>query len=93
MLFQFRRKNPMSLLNVMSKICGKIVFKYHYNYFKEIFILPMFQSSFQTSMFTVTHLMGVYHQYYTAVDDNEIMEVFLNISKALDNVWYKGIKV
>ena len=83
---------PISLLSVMSKVLEKIIFKYVYNYFRENFILSVYQSGFQTGMSTVTQLIEVYHRFCKAVDDGkEIRVVFLDIKKAFDKVWHRGL--
>ncbi|MCP3901156.1 MAG: reverse transcriptase family protein, partial [Desulfobacteraceae bacterium] len=83
---------PISLLSILSKIFEKIVFKYLFNYFKDNFILSLFQSGFQPGISTVTQLLEVYHHFCKAVDDNkEICVIFLDISKAFNRVWHKGL--
>ena len=84
---------PISLLNVNSKIFEKIIFKYLYNFFQDNFILSNYQSGFQAGKSTVTQLTEVYHEFCKAVDKNkEIRVIFLDISKAFDKVWHKGLK-
>ncbi len=76
---------PISLLSVVSKVFEKIVFKYVYNFFKENFVLSVFQSGFQSGMSTVTQLLEVYHKFCEAVENGkEIRVIFLDISKAFD---------
>ena len=83
---------PLSLLSITSKIFEKIVFKYVYNHFKENFLISIWQSDFQSSLSTVTQLVELYHQFCKAVSDGkEIRIVFLDISKAFDRVWHKGL--
>ena len=83
---------PISLLSEVSKIFEKIVFKYVYNYFKDNFIISIFQSGFLPGISTITQLTEVCHQFSKAVDDGkEIRIVFLDISKAFDKVWHKGL--
>ena len=101
MLFQFTKKEsatvlnnyrPVSLLCVSSKLFERIIFKYVYNYFKDNFIISNFQSGFRSGMSTVTQLLELYHQFSQAVDNQkEIRVVFLDIKKAFDKVWHKGI--
>ena len=63
-----------------------------YNYFKDNFILSIFQSGFQSGKSTVTQLIEVYHYFCKAVDEGkEIRVIFLDISKAFDKVWHKGL--
>ena len=83
---------PISLLSILSKVFEKIIFKYVYNFFRENFVLSVFQSGFQAGKSTVTQLLEVYHKFCEAVDNNkEIRVVFLDISKAFDKVWHKGL--
>jgi hypothetical protein len=83
---------PVSLLSSVGKLFEKIVFKYVYNYFRDNFIISINQSGFLPGRSTVTQLLEIYHQFCNAVDSNkEIRVVFLDISKAFDKVWHKGI--
>ncbi len=83
---------PISLLSGVGKILERIVFKYVFNFFRENFIISLFQSGFLPGMSTVTQLLEVYHNFVKAVDDGkEIRVVFLDISKAFDKVWHKGL--
>ena len=83
---------PVSLLSVVGKLLERIVFKYVFNYFKEHFILSTFQSGFMPGMSTVTQLIEVYHCFCKAVDEGkEIRVIFLDISKAFDRVWHRGL--
>ncbi len=83
---------PVSLLSVVGKVLECIIFKYIYNFFKENFILSLFQSGFLPGRSTVTQLLEVYHAFCKAVDEGkEIRVVFLDISKAFDKVWHRGL--
>ena len=83
---------PISLLSSMSKIFEKIIFKYLYNHFKDNFLISIWQSGFQPSLSTVTQLIELYHQFCKAVSEGkEIRVVFLDISKAFDRVWHRGL--
>ena len=63
-----------------------------YNYFRENYILSIYQSGFQPGMSTITQLLEVYHKFCQAVDSGkEIRVVFLDIQKAFDKVWHKGL--
>ena len=83
---------PVSLLCVASKVFERIVFKYVFNYFKDNFIINNYQSGFQAGRSTVTQFLELYHQFCQAVDNHkEVRVVFLDIHKAFDKVWHKGI--
>ena len=82
---------PVSLLSVVGKIIERIVFKYVYNFFKDNFVISLFQSGFLPGRSTVTQLLEVYHQLCKAVENGkEVCIIFLDISKAFDRVWHKG---
>jgi L-rhamnose mutarotase len=83
---------PVSLLSILAKIFEKIVFKYLYNYFRDHFLISLWQSGFMPGSSTVTQLTEIYDQFCKAVSDGkEIRVVFLDISKAFDRVWHKGL--
>ncbi len=83
---------PVSLLSVVVKVFERIIFKYVFNFFRENFVITIFQSRFLPGMSTVTQLLEVYHYFCSAVDEGkEIRVVFLDITKAFDRVWHKGL--
>ena len=83
---------PVSLLSIVGKILERIVYKYVYNYFKDNFVITLFQSGFLPGRSTVTQLLEVYHYFCKSVDEGkEIRVSFLDISKAFDRVWQKGL--
>ena len=83
---------PVSLLSATSKVFEKIIFKHIYNHLKDNFILTDFQSGFLPGRSTVTQLFEVYHALCQSVDnEKEVRVVFLDIKKAFDRVWHKGL--
>ena len=83
---------PISILSCVSKTFERIVFKYKYNRLKENFVLSNFQSGFLPGRSTTTQLLEVYHCFCKSIDNNkEVRVVFLDISKAFDKVWHKGL--
>ena len=74
---------PVSLLSIVGKMLERIVFKEVYNFFKDNFVISIFQSGFMPGMSTITQLLEVYHEFCQAVDnEKEIRVIFLDISKA-----------
>ena len=70
---------PISLLPIFGKIFEKISNK---------------QSGFQSGDSCVSQLLAITHEIYQAFDSNPSLEtrgVFLDISKAFDKVWHKGL--
>ena len=83
---------PVSLLSILGKLLERIVFKHVYNHFRDNFLLSVWQSGFLPGSSTVTQLIELYDKFCTAVSQNkEIRIVFLDISKAFDRVWHKGL--
>jgi hypothetical protein len=83
---------PVSLLSILAKVFEKIVFKYLYNHFKDNFMISIWQSGFLPGASTITQLTELYDQFCKAVEaGKEIRVVFLDISKAFDRVWHKGL--
>jgi hypothetical protein len=83
---------PVSLLSILAKVFEKIAFKYLFNYFRTHFMISIWQSGFLPGTSTVTQLVEIYDQFCKAVNaGKEIRVVFLDISKAFDRVWHKGL--
>ena len=83
---------PISLLSIVGKLLEKIVFKHIYNFYRDNFVLTDFQSGFQHGRSTTTQLLEVYHTFCQALDkEKEVRVIFLDISKAFDKVWHKGL--
>ena len=83
---------PISLLSCVGKVFERIVFKHLYNHLKENFVICQEQSGFLPGRSTVTQLIEVYDNVCSALDNSkEVRVVFLDISKAFDKVWFKGL--
>ena len=58
----------------------------------EIHFLNPFQSGFRPGDSTVNQLVFIVHKIYEALEEGkEVRMVFLDISKAFDKVWHKGL--
>ena len=69
----------MSLLTCLSKICEKIVF-------------IRLQSGFRPGDSTTNQLILITHKIYEALEQGKgVRMVFLDISKAFDKVWHRGL--
>ena len=83
---------PISLLVNLSKICEKIVFMRLYNFLENCGFFYRFQSGFRPCDSTVMQLIYIVNKIYNALErGNEVRAVFLDISKAFDRVWHKGL--
>jgi hypothetical protein len=82
----------ISLLVSLSKIVEKIAYIRLYNFLLEIGFLNPLQSGFRPGDPTISQLMYIVHTiYHTLEQGKEVRMVFLNISKAFDKVWHKGL--
>ena len=89
---QVNNYRPVSLLSNVDKVMERIIFKYIYNFLKDIEFLSSFQSGFVPGDSTVNQLAYLYNSFCKALDDGkEIRIVFFDISKAFDRVWHKGL--
>ena len=83
---------PISLLNTIGKVFEKLVNKHVYNFFVSNNIISCLQSGFVQGDSTVNQLVSIYNTFCNALDDGkEVRAVFLDISKAFDRVWHKGL--
>ena len=85
---------PISLLPVFGKIFEKIIFDRLYNFLLQEELLNPNQSGFRPSDSFINQLIAITHEIFEAFDCNpslEVRSVFLDISKAFDKVWHKGL--
>ena len=85
---------PISLLPVFGKIFEKIIFNKIYNYLSTENLLNPNQSGFRPSDSCMNQLLAITHEIFEAFGCNpslEVKSVFLDISKAFDNVWHEGL--
>jgi hypothetical protein len=83
---------PISLLVSLSKICEKVVFVRLYNFLDNKGYFYRFQSGFRSGDSTVMQLSYIVDKIYKALEKGrEVRAVFLDISKAFDRVWHRGL--
>ena len=85
---------PISLLSIFGKIFEKTIFNKIYSLFLEEKLLNPNQPRFCPSDSSANQLLAIAHEIFEAFDCNpplEIRSVFLDISKAFDKVWHKGL--
>ena len=71
----------------------KVIFSRIYNFLLEDLLNPN-QSGFRPSDSCINQLIAIIHEIFEAFDCNpplEIRSAFLDISKAFDKVWHKGL--
>ena len=85
---------PMSLLPICGKMCEKIIFNNLYSYLNANNLITKNQSGFRPGDSTTNQLLFFVDEIHQAFEDTKSLEVravFLDISKALDKVWYDGL--
>ena len=85
---------PVSLLPICGKLMEKLMFNSIFNFIDTRNLLSVHQSGFRPGDSCVHQLISIVHEIYSAFDANpslEVRGVFLDISKAFDRVWHKGL--
>lgn len=85
---------PISLLPICGKIFEKIIFKNLYSYLNENNLITRNQSGFRPGDSTsnqLLYLVDEIHQAFENPKSLEVRAVFLDISKAFDKVWHRGL--
>ena len=84
----------MSLLPICGKLMKKLMFNSIFSFIDTRNMLSVHQSGFCPGDSCVHQLISIVHEIYSAFDANpslEVRGVFLDISKAFDRVWHKGL--
>ena len=85
---------PISLLPIFSKIFERIIYNSLLNYFLSNKLFTPSQSGFLPGDSCIAQLLSIIHEIQTSFDENPtvaVRGVFLDISKAFDKVWHKGL--
>jgi hypothetical protein len=83
---------PISLLHCLSKIFERLIVNQLNNHLKLNKLLYEKQAGFQTDDFTINQLIICSDKIIQALEEGkEVRTVFLDISRAFDRAWYKGL--
>ena len=85
---------PVSLLPICSKILEKLIFECIYDFLDQNCLFKANQPGFRPGDSCIHQLIAIAHNIFTAFDINPSLEVrgiFLDLSKAFDRVWHKGL--
>ena len=83
---------PISLLPICSKFFERLIYNEMFTFFTENNLISPNQSGFRPGDSSVNQLLTIAHEIYKSFDEGfEVREVFLDISKAFDKVWYEGL--
>ena len=96
-LLEKLQTNSQKLLpNLVTSICDKIferlVDNKLFHFFQGNNLISPNQSGFKPGDSCTNQLLAITHEIYKSFDDGyEVKAVFLDISKAFDKVWHKGL--
>ena len=83
---------PISLLPIVSKIFERILYNNTYNYLMDNNFISQSQSDFKRGDSCINQLISVTHDILNSLDEGlEVRGAYLDISKAFDKVWHKGL--
>jgi hypothetical protein len=84
---------PISLLPCLSKVFEKLLFDHIYNFLISNKLLVPNQSGFIHGDNTVNQLMSICNNISLHFENGEeVVGVFLDLTKAFDKVWHEGLK-
>ncbi len=83
---------PISLLPCISKVFEKALFNHIFTFLKENKLIDKRQSGFIPGDSTINQLIAICNNLYKCTDiGNEMIGVFLDLTKAFDKVWHDGL--
>ena len=85
---------PISLLPIFSKIFERVIHNPLFNHFVSNKLFTPAQSGFLPGDSCIAQMLSIIHEIKTSFDSNppaDVRGVFLDISKAFDKVWHKGL--
>ena len=85
---------PISLLPICGKLFERVIYNKLYKYYEFKKVLNDNQSGFRSGDSCINQLINITHDVFQSFDSNpslEVRGVFLDISKAFDRVWHKGL--
>ena len=83
---------PISLLPIAGKMLERLLYDRLFEFFIANNSISKNQSGFRPGDSCINQLLSITHEIYQSFDDNlEVRAVFLDISKAFDKVWHKGL--
>ena len=83
---------PVSLLPIFEKIYERLIYNEMWSFFIENNLISSNQSGFKQGDSCINQLLSITHDIYQSLDQGyEERGVFLDISKAFNKVWHKGL--
>ena len=87
-----RNYRPVSLLPICGKIFERLIYNNLYEFFIKNDLISSNQSGFKQGDLCIYQLLSITYEIYQSFDNGfEVRGIFLDISKAFDKVWHKGL--
>ena len=89
---EIKNYRPVSLLSCVGKVMERCIFDAMFKYLKENKLLSKYQAAYLPGSSTETQVLEMYHKIIDALDKGkDIRFIFLDVSKAFDRVWHRGL--
>ena len=82
-------ERPVSLLPICGRIFDRLIYNSLFDFFIVTGLMSSNQSGFKPADSCINQLLSITHEFFD--DGYEVRDVLLDISKALDKVWYNGL--
>ena len=83
---------PIQLLPICGKILEQLIYNKMFEYFIESDLISHNQSGFKPGDSCINQLLSITHEIYKSFDEGyETRAIFLDVLKASDKVWHKGL--
>ena len=89
--WSMKNYRPVSLLPIFGKIFERLLYNQMYYFFIENNLISLNKSGFRRGDSCITHI-SITHEICQSMDQGyEVCGVILDISKAFDKIWQKGL--
>ena len=87
-----KKCRPIPLLSIPGKIFERLLYDRIFEFFIENNLISNNQSGFRPGDSCINQLLSITHLIYQSFDDSlEFRALFLDVSKAFDKIWLKGL--
>ena len=87
-----KKYRPISLLPICGKVLERILYNSMFEFFIQNDLITPNQFGFKKGDSCINQLISITHEMYKSFDDGyEVRGVYLDISKAFDKEWHRGL--
>ena len=89
---ELKNYRPISLLPVSTKMFERLLYESMFKFFTDNNLISQNQSGFKPGDSSTNQLLSITYQIYKWFDDgHEVRSLFLDMCKAFDKVWHRGL--